>query len=130
MSDAGGTTATAYTEIAWRAPIVGTGNPIPAPLPSIVVGALPTNIGAGDTWPAPAPLGPYGDSMTPFLTANLNGTWKLFVYDDESPDGGDIGYWSIQINGRTFCAGDFNKSGAVSVQDIFDFLAAYFAGCP
>ena len=25
---------------------------------------------------------------------------------------------------------DFNTSGATSVQDIFDFLAAYFAGCP
>jgi hypothetical protein len=25
---------------------------------------------------------------------------------------------------------DFNHSGAISVQDIFDFLAAYFAGCP
>jgi hypothetical protein len=25
---------------------------------------------------------------------------------------------------------DFNGSGVVSVQDIFDFLAAYFAGCP
>jgi prepilin-type processing-associated H-X9-DG protein len=25
---------------------------------------------------------------------------------------------------------DFNASGATSVQDIFDFLAAYFAGCP
>jgi hypothetical protein len=28
------------------------------------------------------------------------------------------------------CPADFNNSGAVSVQDIFDFLAAYFAGCP
>jgi len=27
------------------------------------------------------------------------------------------------------CPGDFNQSGAISVQDIFDFLAAYFAGC-
>jgi hypothetical protein len=26
-------------------------------------------------------------------------------------------------------AADFNASGAVSVQDIFDYLAAYFAGC-
>jgi hypothetical protein len=26
--------------------------------------------------------------------------------------------------------GDFNASGATSVQDIFDFLACYFAGCP
>jgi hypothetical protein len=25
---------------------------------------------------------------------------------------------------------DFNRSGAISVQDIFDFLAAYFSGCP
>jgi len=28
------------------------------------------------------------------------------------------------------CRADFNSSGTVSVQDIFDFLAAYFAGCP
>jgi hypothetical protein len=28
------------------------------------------------------------------------------------------------------CPADFNHSGSVSVQDIFDFLAAYFAGCP
>ena len=25
---------------------------------------------------------------------------------------------------------DFNGSGGLGVQDIFDFLAAYFAGCP
>jgi hypothetical protein len=28
------------------------------------------------------------------------------------------------------CVADVNDSGTVSVQDIFDFLAAYFAGCP
>ena len=28
------------------------------------------------------------------------------------------------------CAADFNQSGIISVQDIFDFLAAYFVGCP
>jgi hypothetical protein len=28
------------------------------------------------------------------------------------------------------CLADINRSGAVTVQDIFDFLAAYFAGCP
>jgi hypothetical protein len=27
-------------------------------------------------------------------------------------------------------AADINNSGTVTVQDIFDFLAAYFAGCP
>jgi hypothetical protein len=30
----------------------------------------------------------------------------------------------------TPCPADFNQSGLVSVQDIFDFLAAYFTGCP
>lgn len=28
------------------------------------------------------------------------------------------------------CPGDFNRSGGITVQDIFDFLTAYFAGCP
>lgn len=29
---------------------------------------------------------------------------------------------------RVFCRADFNRSGILSVQDIFDFLSAYFAG--
>jgi hypothetical protein len=28
------------------------------------------------------------------------------------------------------CPADFNNSGAVNIQDIFDFLTAWFAGCP
>lgn len=28
------------------------------------------------------------------------------------------------------CAADVNRSGDLTVQDLFDFLAAYFAGCP
>lgn len=28
------------------------------------------------------------------------------------------------------CPADFNHSGDLTVQDVFDFLAAYFAGCP
>ncbi|MCC6321786.1 MAG: hypothetical protein IT438_10180 [Phycisphaerales bacterium] len=28
------------------------------------------------------------------------------------------------------CPGDFNRDGNATVQDLFDFLAAYFAGCP
>jgi hypothetical protein len=28
------------------------------------------------------------------------------------------------------CPADFNNSGEVSVQDLFDFIASYFAGCP
>ncbi len=28
------------------------------------------------------------------------------------------------------CTADFNQSGGVTVQDLFDFVAAFFAGCP
>jgi hypothetical protein len=31
---------------------------------------------------------------------------------------------------EVFCRADFNRNGTASVQDIFDFLAVYFAGCP
>lgn len=41
-------------------------------------------------------------------------------------DGADVG--AVEVVPAS-CAADFNRSGTVSVQDIFDFLAAYFAGC-
>jgi len=41
-----------------------------------------------------------------------------------------IGTGHLLITESANCPGDFNNSGSVSVQDIFDFLSAYFAGCP
>jgi len=37
---------------------------------------------------------------------------------------------SVMLTVTPACIADFNHSGAVSVQDIFDFLAAYFLGSP
>ncbi len=37
---------------------------------------------------------------------------------------------SITIHITTKCKADFNESGSLEVQDIFDFLGAWFAGCP
>ncbi|MCC6323144.1 MAG: VCBS repeat-containing protein [Phycisphaerales bacterium] len=37
---------------------------------------------------------------------------------------------SVSLLVTPACPADFNTSGTVSVQDIFDFLSAYFAGCP
>lgn len=34
------------------------------------------------------------------------------------------------INFSPYCKGDFNKTGMTETQDIFDFLNAWFAGCP
>lgn len=66
------------------------------------------NDGTIDVFPAPAPVGPYGnpgpqvsgsatlDSV--FGGSDPNGTWSLFVTDDENLDAGNInGGWSIAI---------------------------------
>ncbi len=42
----------------------------------------------------------------------------------------DMGAYERQVTTGPVCPGDFNNSGQVTVQDIFDFLTAYFAGCP
>lgn len=41
------------------------------------------------------------------------------------------GFVVVRVGGATeSCPADFNHSGARTVQDIFDFLAAWFGGCP
>ena len=50
----------------------------------------PTNLGGGDTFPAPAPLEPYGTALSDFNGTNPNGTWSLFVADDVAGDVGAI----------------------------------------
>ncbi len=37
---------------------------------------------------------------------------------------------SVSLHVLSRCKADFNESGTLTVQDIFDFLAAWFAGCP
>lgn len=37
---------------------------------------------------------------------------------------------SANFGTPAFCPSDFNKSGLTSVQDVFDFLTSWFAGCP
>ena len=48
-----------------------------------------------------------------------------------SPHAGTI-HITIRTNATSpgTCAADFNKDGTLAVQDIFDFLGAWFAGCP
>ena len=66
----------------------------------------PTNYGTGDTFPAPAPAGPYA-SPAPAGTATFastfggtqaNGTWSLYVVDAFAGDVGTIsGGWTLTI---------------------------------
>lgn len=48
--------------------------------------------------------------------------------DNNCGSGGNVGEYLVSVEAG--CDADFNRSGSVSVQDIFDFLSAYFAGCP
>ena len=95
MSDVGGGTdavnATITFDDAAASPIGAT----------VVSGTFrPTNIGTGDTFPAPAPAGPYPDPqlLSVFNGVNPNGTWRLFVVDDIGADAGSIAMgWELKI---------------------------------
>lgn len=80
----------------------------------------PTNIGAGDNYPAPGPLtAPTATTLATF-TGNPNGNWSLYVVDDLVGDAGSIsGGWSITFNAPppanavfTPQNGLFNNAGA------------------
>jgi subtilisin-like proprotein convertase family protein len=67
-----------------------------------------------------------------FAGQPINGTWTLTISDNQSSSTGTLNRWGLIINGGATppcsCRADFNGSGAVTVQDIFDFLGAYFSG--
>ena len=87
MSDAGGSAAAFGINLTIDdgAPPMGSG--------TLVTGTYsPTDlsIGPADVFPAPAPAGPYGTALSAFNGTNPNGTWSLYVLDDEAPDGGNL----------------------------------------
>ena len=56
------------------------------------------NYGAVDAFPAPAPAGTYGTSLDVFNGLAPNGTWRLYVVDDQANDVGAIGAgWVLTI---------------------------------
>jgi subtilisin-like proprotein convertase family protein len=93
MSDAGGGTDVSAINLTFD-------DAAAAELPAtLVTGTFrPTNVGTGDTFPAPAPPPPHGAVLSAFNGVNPNGTWSLFVVDDA---GGDVGTfaqgWQLHI---------------------------------
>jgi subtilisin-like proprotein convertase family protein len=55
-----------------------------------------------DGFPDPGPADAPGSSLTVFNGQTPNGTWKLFVVDDTSGDGGAIDFWTLSFNTRAF----------------------------
>lgn len=90
----------------------------------------PFNSGSGDTFPAPAPAGPY-NSPAPSGSATLasifngtdpNGDWKLYIVDDEvTSPAGSAGYlangWALNVTTSGTGATTFANGNAITFND-------------
>jgi subtilisin-like proprotein convertase family protein len=86
LSDAGGTTATSGANITFDDAAATT---LPDGGPIVTGTYRPSSYTSADTFPSPAPAGPYltpevegGDTLAAFNGATPNGTWTLYVVDD------------------------------------------------
>ncbi len=70
-----------------------------------------------------------GRSSVAALAAGPDGLYFSDLYE-ETGAGGATGAGANIFRLRHFCPADFNGVGGLSVQDVFDFLAAYFDGSP
>src|SRR5882724_11752171 len=99
MSDVGGgvpaNSVTLILDDAAAAPLLDNG-------PLVSGTFMPTNAGSGDSFPAPAVAPSGGSALSIFNGTNPNGTWSVYVLDDEPPDTGEFGGWSLSIT--TNCA--------------------------
>jgi subtilisin-like proprotein convertase family protein len=105
MSDVGGEGDLAGTTLTFEdgAPPIPDSGPLPGGTYS------PTNAGTGDTFPAPAPTGPYGTSLSQWHNTRPEGTWRLFAVDDVSGNVGAIGNWGLEM--ALVEKGDFSRDG-------------------
>ncbi len=98
MSDAGGGNAISGVVLTFADAAAGQ-----LPDESLITSGtyLPSNFGTRpDVFPPPAPSGPWGSAMSVFNGTNPNGTWSLYMLDDEAGDAGLLaGGWSLSIWG-------------------------------
>jgi hypothetical protein len=85
-------------------------------------GYQPGNSGAGDTFPAPAPVSG-GSALSAFNGTNPNGVWSLYINDDAGGDVGTIASgWSMEITPAACAAPPANMvawyPGEVNTNDI------------
>ncbi len=95
LSDAGSDHSITYVTLTFD-----DGAPKTLPKSSRIVSGRykPTNHSGDDFFPAPAPDGPYGASLSVFNAYDPDGLWRLYVVDSEPGDGGAIADgWSLTI---------------------------------
>lgn len=96
MSDAGGNNGVANIDLTFDQDAPG------VPPDKLVAGTFqPANFPAAlDPFPAPAPQGITGHSLTRFTNRNPNGAWRLYVVDDTDIYGGSLSGWALTIRAR------------------------------
>ena len=99
MSDCGGSYDLVNTTITFD-------DSAPAPAPdsaAMLTGSYkPANYTPADSFPLPAPLQPYGATLSAFSGLDPNGLWSLYVFDDATGTGGSIAQgWSLSITTGT-----------------------------
>jgi uncharacterized repeat protein (TIGR01451 family) len=95
MDDAGGATAINNATISFSDDAAD----LLSPTGTILSGVYkPTSYGPADNLPTPAPPGPYASALSTLNGSDPNGTWSLYVADDNYADTGLIsGGWSLTL---------------------------------
>jgi subtilisin-like proprotein convertase family protein len=97
MSDAGGSGPAVNRNLTFSDDAPGL---LPDPLLSGTYRPTDVDDGSSDAFPAPAPIGPFTTMLSVFDMTHSEGTWSLFVVDDEPGDGGGISGWRLTLIGR------------------------------
>lgn len=69
-----------------------------------------------------------GNALVFTPAPGFTGSTSFGIRATDSTNQSVDGFAVVQVGQH--CPADFNRSGVVSTQDIFDFLTAYFTGCP
>lgn len=101
ISDAGGTSFIQGADLTFDD---AAASQLPQSLPFGGGTYRPTDYEPGDSFPSPAPAGPYGTALSAFNGTSANGTWNLYIVVDTNPGTsyGHVDSWSIN-----FTSGDY-----------------------
>ena len=98
LSDAGGSAAATGVDLAFDDEAAG---PVTYPLvagvyrPTDITDAFP------DLLPSPAPVAPFGSTLSVFDNTVGDGVWSLYVVDDDAGVGGQLTSWRVSIMSRS-----------------------------
>lgn len=95
MSDVGGTNRLNFVTLN-----ISDAATIGLPDSTIIASGIyrPSNFVVNESMPSPAPVGPYGNSLSVFNGISPNGEWRLFATDDTAnSSSGALGGWFLQL---------------------------------